>query len=196
MKTLIKIISFSVISLWILGIVPLNFAKVEKVQAPTIQKEETAGDMSKAFKALSLLGTSASPVNRAVTQATTSAIYKIDEAINQVNFNLRAVTASSTAKFNLFIEQSNDLACNTTNTATSSGIIAGNINWFDAYPQTSTSGNVITVNAATTTYSWTPGGNGRGTAISLTNVNAECLRLTIGTASTTYYVEARAKANN
>lgn len=193
-KTFIKIISFSAISLvilWLLGVVPLELVKVKIQEIPAMQEEETAGDMSKAFKTYNLLGTPTVPNNTAATAATTSAIYKIDESVNQVNFNLRAVTASSSGRFLYFIEQSNDASCNSTATAT-----AATINWFDANPQTSTSGNAITINAATTTYYWTPGGNGRGTAVSLTNLNAECLKFTLGTASTTYYVEAKAKANN
>lgn len=129
-----------------------------------------------------IIGTALAPVDTSVTKATTTGYFKVDLDDDLVEFEVYAITASGTPITTMQVEKTATSSCNSSIDT-----------WVDAIPQSSTSSSMVTLNAATTTNKWTPSGNGVGTKIQITNSLANCYKFTVGSASTTMWVQAIAK---
>ncbi len=143
-------------------------------------------------------GTTTTPVNWTILSAyaTQTATVLLGANIDTVTLNTQVINASTTNRATWYIEQSNDLGCNTATTSTSGAdtIVTGDINWYDAQPY-SADAAVESYNNGTTTFTWiAPAGGRYGISQTITDWNSNCLRFTIGGASTTIYVNLKAKS--
>lgn len=99
---------------------------------------------------------------------------------------------STGAVVNLAFQGSNDFQCDTTNTSTASfpnSVIIDDINWFSIGDNLRGKAQSVSLTNASSTniVSWTPDAE-VGQTIQLENLNYQCLKLVVGTASTTLYV--------
>jgi len=131
--------------------------------------------------------------------SSTDAIRSIGPETDQIDFEILAMeSAGVTAQLKVKIYESNDPDCSTANTATSSGIITTDINWYDFAPQSSTSNHQITLEDDITEYLWTLSGKASSTKITLSDWNADCLKfdITAVTATSTISVKMKTKELN
>lgn len=197
MKTFLKILIFAGIGFALIYFLsPLVIVREERTVEPETSQEETMAGLSNDAVDLigSKTGTSTDPYSFENTAATTSEIVLIHDTIDTATLNVYAPTASSSAQVNITIQQSNDSGCNTTNTTDGSAIKMSEIDWFDYEKKSATSGSTETYQTGTTTYAWVPGGDERtGWSKTLTNLNSRCLKVSIGSASTTIWATLKTK---
>lgn len=144
-----------------------------------------------------VIGTKAIPVENYTYEGTSSSTIAISDYVDVLTLSIQAVTASTTGALRVNVEYSNDANCTTnSSSSTLASTYWQNIDWFDLDPQTSASGNVITLNPALTDSLWAPGANGGGTSIDFIDVNAKCIRYTASSSNMTYYIEQKTKQLN
>jgi len=163
---------------------------INKLDQKQEQESETLG-YSEA-KIVDVIGTETSPYsfedNNAgsdTTRATTTGIIFVGNDVNVLNFDLFFPKTSSTPPTtHFYVMQSNDADCTTTTEE------AVNIEWVDVTPITTTA------KTASTSYELTVPHNRFGVTHQITNWNALCAKIVLGSASSTAWVSASKQSLN
>lgn len=127
------------------------------------------------------------------SNVTSTFISKIGGNKQWANYTFKVTAASTTANLAVKIEGSNDWSCDTAITSTADEVWTTNINWFDASDHLSNIAS--TANMGPVYMIWTNPSStlDSGDEILLTNLNYECLRLSVSGNSTTIYAGLRTK---
>ena len=194
MKTILVSIgalgSLAVIALVVLGLLSLREAKLGGVAYPAVVSGEVRNSSS------DVIGTHVGTSTVGVWQkalATTTYISRIDQASKATYQAIVTLPVTSTgAVVNFAFQGSNDFQCDTTNTSTASfpnSVIIDDINWFSVGDNLrgKAQSTALTNASSTNIVSWTPDAE-VGQTIQLEDLNYQCLKLVVGTASTTLYV--------
>ena len=136
-------------------------------------------------KIVSVIGTAAAPYRFSADAAasrfsTTTATIYVGNDVNVLDFNINVIEATTTSDVILMVESSNDASCVDNGSS---------IKWVDVSP---TSG---TVKTATTTQPFGLAA-GHGGKYQITNWNALCARVSLGSASSTVWVSASKQTLN
>ena len=139
--------------------------------------------------------------------ASTSYVSKLSGPITQAEYTLMALAASTSAQGGssayFDVQGSNDDGCETIATSTSDTNYSDNlplvsdINWFDAANHLNfrVHPSAFSNASSSLTSSWSNPMNGTGQELLLTNLNYQCLRLTVRASSTILWAQIRSKGN-
>lgn len=116
----------------------------------------------------------------------------IGSDIDTAVYSVSAKDASTTAPTYLNFLASNDVKCNTS-TTTGSGVLASDINWFDASPHLKDFTASTSITGGPLTLTFTPGGANKNREYVLTDLNAKCLAIKVAASSTVLRVQLSTK---
>ena len=147
----------------------------------TVKKEPKDARAGTVIRRVNVLGTSTSTPQNFNAHATSSATIVVGGQTDIVDLYFYPEFASSTAHVSFQVFASSHDRCGVSTAA-------GQGSYHDYLSTNTVSGNVTTINTATSTVSWnTPV---QGKIYRLTNVNADCLKVFVGGTSVNLYVQA------
>ena len=183
--------SLGIIALVVLGLLSLRGGKLGGTAYPAVVSGEVLNYAS------NIVGTHVGTSTVGVwtkALATTTYVTKIggrDTATYQAIVTLPVTSTGATVNF--LVQGSNDFQCDTTNTSTASfpnSVIESDINWFSVGDNLRGKTQTTAFNNASSTnlISWSSPDAEVGQTIQLEDLNYQCLKLSVGTASTTLFV--------
>lgn len=129
-------------------------------------------------------GTSTAGTTNYNAAATSTGTFIVGPGTDTVDLVFYHESASSTSHVNV------QVLASTLDRCAVSDAVDANSDWVDAISNNSVSGNVTTLNSATSSVSWIPTTASYGKIYRLTNVNANCFKVEVGGKSVNLYVQA------